>query len=249
MRYVCMVLVLVVALWASNKGTNVPPRVPLYGPQRVVASIQNANKGVDNGVKEIFTVYPCEDSLCTGSTDGDTCIPCQINVIENSVGWVKFDISQIPDGYYIWSVEISLYVNDTYWPWWVITPDSIDPVDSCLAKLDEVMGYYESGNVYSWNFEDPDFAPGWHSYNLGPQAAQDLQNALPRNWFAVGFLDFNFSPNYYLIIDGCTNPPYLTVDARPYPPLLYLSVISSRNVDLILLITGSQEWHTTTQGG
>ena len=214
-RKLCvMTLVAAVAGFAFAGKT-----VPGYDPDGLTSMpVPNTTGG-----RDITVCYPQSASRWTGSVLNSTITDTSmIRCVEYEVGWAKFDISAIPDDASIWSVTLYVYVNDTYWPWWMITPVSCDPV-TCDAQTlyDDIMEEYNQGSgFYNNNQETDDFAPGWHSYVLGGTATADLQAALPQDWFAVGMLDYDFSTTYYLIMDGWAqaNPPYIEVEWGTGPP-------------------------------
>jgi len=50
-------------------------------------------------------------------------------------GWAMFDVSGIPNGAIINSVVYNAYVNYTYYPYWSVTPCTLDPLTSTAAAL------------------------------------------------------------------------------------------------------------------
>lgn len=129
-------------------------------------------------------------------------------------GWFKFDLSNIPAGSTINSVEFHGYVNDTYWPFWSITPVSIDPVTSAAAALYNAINQNATSGYYLYRDESAGFSSGWHNFTLGGNVAVNLQAALTQGWIAMGLVSRDDSRDYYIIFDGWneSNPPYLLVD-------------------------------------
>jgi hypothetical protein len=172
---------------------------------------------VPSGIQRDETsCYPQSSVRWTGSVlNSSITDQSMIRAVEYEVGWAKFDVSAVPDGDAVFSVTLWVYVNDTYWPWWMITPVTADPVTAGAQDLfDDIMYEYNYGGEYNDNGESSTFAPGWHSYVLGGTANADLMAALSQDWFAVGMLDYDFSPDFYLIMDGWdqSNPPYIVVE-------------------------------------
>jgi hypothetical protein len=176
----------------------------------------------DIGVSFTVTdLYPHNEPLWTGTvSDSSFTDSCQMRAVEYEFGFAKFDISEIPDGSYIWSVTIHLYVIDTYWPYWCITKESFDPLTTDAGTIwSDIYNNYSNGNVYSWNYENSSYGPGWHSYDFSMIGENDFQDALSQGWFCVGALDFDFGTTYYVIFDGwCGNSPYITVEYDVTPP-------------------------------
>ncbi len=162
-----------------------------------------------------ITVYPQNANDWTGTTDGNTKLEHSlVKGYNNQDGWMKFDVSSIPDGVTINSIEFHGYVNATYWPYWSITPLSVDPVTATASELySDINGEIDSG-YYLHSNESQSFATGWHVYTLVGNANQDLQNALSSDYFAMGIASRDNSTQYYIYFDGWneTNRPYLVVD-------------------------------------
>jgi hypothetical protein len=161
-------------------------------------------------------VYPMNEEYWTGTTD-------YLNFIENSMvdatpgneAWMMFDVSQVPDFAVINSIECYVYVNDTNYPFWSLTPCTLDPLATDAATLAEHINAGQgSAEAYSYNNESSSFEPGWHNYSLTGTAADDLSGALMDDWFAVGASPRDSGTSYYTIIDGWNeeNPPYLVID-------------------------------------
>jgi|SRR5690554_1312344 len=137
-----------------------------------------------------------------------------INGYDTEDGWVKFDISSIPDNVLVTSLVFHGYVNETNWPYWSITPLPLDPVTTDAATLISTITANEVENLaYSYNNEGSSFSTGWKEYVLGGTAVEDFQAALTNDWFAVGIASRDNSTTYYVKLDGWdeTNPPYLEV--------------------------------------
>jgi len=140
-------------------------------------------------------------------------------------GWIKFDVSAIPDGSAINSIDFHFYVNDTNWPYWSSTPISNDPVTTSASTLyediiaEEILGFYNQQN------ENSGYDIGWKNLTLGGGANTDLFNQLINDWFAIGISSRDSNPIYYLEIDGWNqnNIPYIIVNYTLNIPILELT--------------------------
>ena len=56
----------------------------------------------------------------------------------------------------------------------------------------------DRASAYSYNEESGTLPTGWIIRNLENTATTDLQNALAQGWFAIGFVDWDFSTSYYI---------------------------------------------------
>jgi hypothetical protein len=162
--------------------------------------------------------YPQSVDYWTGTTDGATKTDvCEVRTIYPEVGWMEFDISAIPAGTQLIGVEFWGYVNATNWPYWSSTPmGTVNPVtDDAATIYAQINANYAQGTAYIYSDEGSAFAPGWHNYIPEANALPDLQAAVDagQGWFAMGFIDRDFSASYYLNFDGwcTTNQPYLNI--------------------------------------
>jgi len=166
--------------------------------------------------RAIVEVYPQDEAYWTGSVDAtDFTDNSNVRAIDVENGWMMFDVSGIPAGAIINSIECNVYVNDTNWPYWSLTPCLLDPLTTGAAALQaHIIAGNPQASAYSFNNETGTFAPGWHAYNLVGTANADLAAALSQGWFAVGASPRDMGTSYYTLIDGWNqaNPPYLVVD-------------------------------------
>ena len=161
---------------------------------------------------------------CTGSLKTETSLVVAYN---NEDGWMKFDVSMIPEGADITSIELHGYVNDTYWPYWSITSLPHDPLSASAGTIRSwIESHSGTSEAYYFGNESSSFSTGWHSWSLGNSANYDLENALTDGWFAVGIDSRDNDNQYYLIFDGWdeTNPPYLVIDYTYTPAFEWLSL-------------------------
>jgi hypothetical protein len=139
---------------------------------------------------------------------------------------MKFDVSSIPDGSIINSVEFHGYVNATYYPYWNINPVSLDPLTATPSALyTDIMAEASSG-YYLYRSEASSYTTGWKVHTLGGNVNANLQAALIQNWFTIGIMDRDGSSTYYIGFDGWNeaNKPYLVVDYTYVPSYTWLKV-------------------------
>jgi Secretion system C-terminal sorting domain len=172
---------------------------------------------------DIQNVYPQSANYWTGSID--TSGGTEVSLVKangNGVGWMVFDISEIPAGSEINSVTFYGYVYDNNWPYWSVTPmGAVNPLTPNPPEIIlQIISNYKQDVAYSFNPESGTLSVGWLSRALGNNATADLQNAIPQGWFALGFTDFDISTDYYIDFQGWaeTNVPYLIVDCTSPTP-------------------------------
>lgn len=175
--------------------------------------------------------YPTNAVYNTGTTTNSA--KTQISLVKGypttEAGWMKFDISSIPDGAIINSVEFHGFVNSTYSPRWNINPVTNDPVTATPGVLyNDIMAESSSG-YYLYRSEASNYSTGWKVYTLGGNANANLQTALSQNWFAIGIMDRDASSTYYIGFDGWNeaNKPYLAINYSYVPPYTWLKVNGS----------------------
>ncbi len=178
--------------------------------------------------KNIVNVYPGSGNYSTGTTDGIT--KTEISLIRGQNpedGWFKFNVSTIPVGATINSIELYGYVNQTYFPYWSATSLPMDPVTALGSDIkDWVEAHSATDSAYYYGNESSSFATGWHNWILNAKANTDLENSLVNGWFAIGMDSRDYSTTYYIVFDGWneTNPPYLVVDYTYNPPYEWLTL-------------------------
>ncbi|MBK6346613.1 MAG: carboxypeptidase regulatory-like domain-containing protein [Bacteroidales bacterium] len=177
------------------------------------------------------TIYPVNASYNTGTTTASA--KTQTSLVKGypttEAGWMKFDVSSIPDGATINSVEFHGYVNATNYPYWNINPVAVDPVSATPSALyTDIMAESASG-YYLYRSESSTYSPGWKVHPLGGNANANLQAALTQNWFAIGIMDRDASTSYYIGFDGWNeaNKPYLVIDYTYVPPYNWLTIDGS----------------------
>lgn len=180
------------------------------------------------GNKGIATVYPVNASYNTGTTT--TSAKTQTSLVKGypptENGWMKFDVSSIPDGATINSVEFHGYVSATNYPYWSITPVINDPVTAASSVLYADINAEGTTGYYLFRNESSSFSTGWKTYTLGGNVNTNLAAALSQNWFAIGIMDRDNSTSYYIAFHGWNeaNKPYLVIDYTYVPPYTWLKV-------------------------
>ncbi len=175
------------------------------------------------------TCYPANTSYWSGTTTNtsktDNSEARTYGGTNAESGWVKFDVSEIPDGSAINSIEFHFYVNATYYPYWSTTPVSNDPVTTSASTLYADIIAEETSGYYNYQNESSGYTTGWKTLILGGGANTDLFNQLIFNWFAIGISSRDGSSTYYLEIDGWnqTNVPYIVVNYTQSIPILELT--------------------------
>jgi hypothetical protein len=177
------------------------------------------------------TVYALNASYNTGSTTLSA--KTQTSLVKGypttEAGWMKFDISAIPDGAVINSVEFHGYVNATNYPYWNINPVTNDPATaSATALYNDIIAESTTG-YYLFRSEVSGYATGWKVHTLGGNANANLQAALAQNWFAIGIMDRDNSSSYFIGFDGWSeaNKPYLVVSYTYASPYTWLTTNGS----------------------
>jgi len=98
------------------------------------------NPGIYYGTHKLS---PMDSAYYTGSVENvsssftDT---SRIKSVYQEVGWATFDISTLPPNLEPLSVDFNFYVYDTNWPYWCVTPVSLNPLTADVNDL--YRGYY-----------------------------------------------------------------------------------------------------------
>jgi hypothetical protein len=200
-----------------------------------------------NLLADTIIVYPQSAQYWTGTTPGTTKIDGEINTVYPNVGWAMYDLSGIPSStFQVYSIQFYGYVNSTNWPYWSATPmGSVNPIlDPAASIYAQVNSGYEQGTAYIYSDESSGFPVGWHDYPLEAGATTDLFNSLVQGWFAMGFIDRDFTASYYLNFDGWSqnNPPYLVVNYVYLIPVELSSFTATVNESDVTL-----DWATSTE--
>ena len=131
----------------------------IQGPDWRFTTMQDTNIIVDT-----IDVYPQNLNNWTGTCNGAS--KTQISLVhgfDTEVGWMTFDISDIPDTVKINSVTFNGYLYDNSWPYWSITPmGSVNPVtDAASLIFNQVSSNYGQGVAYSYNIESGTLNNNW----------------------------------------------------------------------------------------
>ena len=212
------------------------------GPVWGFVTMQDPNLVIDTIIVNVGNAQ-----YWTGNTDGATKVDGEINTVYPNVGWAVFDVSGFPASTSaIDAIQFYGYVNATNWPYWSATPmGSVNPVSAPAATIySQVNSGYNQGTAYIYSDESSGFSVGWHDYPLEAGATTDLLAALSNGWFAMGFIDRDFSSSYYLNFDGWTqnNPPYLEVIYEYSIPVELSSFTATVNESDVTL-----NWATATE--
>ena len=178
-------------------------------------------------------VYPLAINYWTGSCTSTTIT--QFSAVKavppSEAGWMKFDVSSIPIGAVINSVEFHGYIYDNYIPHWSITPVSVDPLTASPSLLyPDIIAEANSG-YYLFRTETATLSLGWKTYMLGGNVNTNLAAALAQGWFAIGVMDRDASVNN-IKFNGCiaTNKPYLVINYSYPPPPTWLKINGGTSV-------------------
>jgi hypothetical protein len=158
------------------------------------------------------TVYPQLQPLWTGTVCADSIVDSsyvETLSVDTLVGWMKFDISSIPDQAQIQSVTLHAYEDIDNYAYFRVMSLEYDPManpyDTIYNDARNGSTYYQ----YAANFPDP----GWFAGALGSTANSDFSNRLADDWFGVGIWEYETTGGYYAHFEGWneTNVPYIVV--------------------------------------
>ncbi|MBK6964736.1 MAG: carboxypeptidase regulatory-like domain-containing protein [Bacteroidales bacterium] len=192
-----------------------------------------------------ITVNPLNAAYNSGTTT--TSAKTQTSLVKGypttEAGWMKFDVSSIPDGATINSIEFHGYVNATNYPYWNINPVTADPVTASSSTLYSDITAESASGYYLYRSEASTYTTGWKVHTLGGNANANLQAALAQNWFAIGIMDRDGSSAYYIGFDGWNeiNKPYLVIDYTYVPAYTWLKVNGASSTSGTVLPGSSQQ--------
>ena len=202
--------------------------------------------------ESLTTVYPSNINYwtgsCTSSAKTQTSLVKAYPPTEN--GWMKFDVSSIPDGSVINSVEFHGFVNANNYPYWSITPVTNDPITTSASVLYADINAEANTGYYLHRNETGTIANDWISYTLGGNVNANLQAALAQNWFAIGLVDTD-NGTYFIRFDGWNeaNKPYLVIDYTYTPTFTWLKIDGGTAVAGSVAIGNSQNINVTFDAG
>ena len=166
----------------------------------------------------LFTdFYPMSAQYWTGTTNGTAKYDGEIDATDSTVGWAVYDISGMPQFTQIQELRFFGYVNDTYFPYWSVTPmGNVNPVsDSAATISNQIFSSSGESIAYIYSDESSAFSPGWHDYPMVNGAISDFEDAINsgQGWFATGFEERSGINFFFIDFDGWSqpNPPYLEV--------------------------------------
>jgi hypothetical protein len=202
--------------------------------------------GATGAMAASYTVYPTTETHGTGYTDnavktGGTVLAwggVTTGTIRKQNGYFKFDVATVPDVTVPTYVEFHFYVNATNYPWYSVTPVTLDPnqIGSTAALLWADIQAEATAGYYNYQNEGSTYAPGWKMLTLGGTALTDITAAFAQDWFALGMPERDGSATYFLTVDGNTdvNIPYLVISDNPLydPPTGLTCVENGLDVDL-----------------
>jgi len=183
----------------------------IQSPIWTFRTVQDTNLIIDT-----INVYPQYSNNWTGSCNASSKTEVSlVNGYDTEVGWMVFDVSDIPDNATINSVTFNGYLYENIWPYWSITPmGNVNPVtDGAYTIFNQVSNHSGLGIAYSYNEESGTLNNDWLTRILGSTVTVDLQSSLSKNWFALGIVEFDFSTNYYVKLHGWAeaNNPFLEI--------------------------------------
>ncbi len=171
--------------------------------------------GMNSSSQNIISCYPATSNYWTGSTTATAKTETELiyALAGGSRGWMKFDISAIPDNAIITSVQLNYYIMGTFEPYYRFTKLASDPVTTAAANLFALIGQASSSTSPNTYFDYTSFQQsGQVSCALNSFAISNLQTSLVQNWFAVGLIEYEQS-TYYLQVAGWATAgrPYISV--------------------------------------
>lgn len=195
-------------------------------------------------------VYPQTIDYWTGScTSSAKTWPSAVRAISPSeVGWMKFDVSSIPVGSTIISIELHGYIYNNNIPYWSVTPVTLDPVTASPSVLfPDIIAEANSG-YYLFRNETASFTNNqWYSFLLEGNVNTNLSAALSQGWFAMGFVERHTSGTYQIRFNGCTSSykPFLVVNYSIDPIPFWLKINGGTNVAGNIATGGNQNLTTS----
>ena len=139
---VCARLLIVISVLVYNISVGQDPEVCPPNNFTATAGIEEVNLSWENpgiyfGVHEIS---PMDSAYYTGTVDNVSSSFTDTSRIKTAtgnytadwsgfqeVGWATFDISILPPHVEPLSVDFNFYVYDANWPYWCVTPESLNP--------------------------------------------------------------------------------------------------------------------------
>ena len=150
------------------------------------------------------TCFAPMQEFATGYTDGETKTSGEMHAVSNGgvQGWMKFDVSQIPDNAFIQAIDLYFHSSSNSNCWVKLTSaGELDPVTASASDLYSAITN-DSPNYYTSDYVNGLGSPGEKHFTLSDAAIANLQtNGLTNNYFTLGFFEFE-SGDYYLYAYG-----------------------------------------------
>ena len=168
--------------------------------------------------EETVTVafYPPTEEFATGYTDGTTKTSGDMHCVSAGgvQGWMKFDVSGIPDNATINAITLKFYCTSTSNCWVKLTSaGGLDPATASAADLYTAI-ITTNPNYYTSTYMSGFSSSGLKSFALSDDAVTNLQtNGLNNDYFTMGFYEYESSSGYILYASGYedANKPYIEV--------------------------------------
>ncbi len=171
-------------------------------------------------------------------------------VSPSEVGWIKFDISSIPAGSTINSVEFHGYIYDNLIPYWSITPVTNDPVSASASVLYGDINAEANSGYYLFRNETGTLPVGWITHMLGGNVNADLAASLNQGWFAIGVVERHTGTNS-IKFNGCnsSNKPYLIINYTVPPVPTWLKINGGNTVTGSVAAGSNQNINVSFEAG
>ena len=172
--------------------------------------------------QQVITCYPPTEEYATGYTDGTDKTSGEMHTVCGGgvQGWMKFDVSSIPENATINSISLHFYTLSQTNNCWVkltaignstglLDPVTAEPSDLYSAITNPTPNYYTSDHLSGFSSSS-----AWKTFALSNSAITNLQETgLTNNYFAIGFYEYESGgyTTYQLYTAGYNDANY-----RPY---------------------------------
>ena len=163
------------------------------------------------------TCYPPTQTYATGYCTSSEKTSGDMHTYSNNgvQGWMKFDVSAIPDNVVVSAIKLNFYCTSTSNSYVKLTSASqLDPVTASASDLYTAIRT-ESPNYYTSTYISGFSSTGWKSFTLSSNAISNLQSSgLANDYFTIGFYEYETGSNsYHLEASGysSSNKPYIEV--------------------------------------
>jgi hypothetical protein len=178
------------------------------------------NKPIDASSENPFPASPGSADYHTGSatnagfTETSAIKADAGSSTSRQSGWIRFDLAGMVPFVSVDTIIFNYYVNATNWPYWNVTPISVDPLSGDAGALHaDINTGITATESYLYQSESATFSPGQYSNVLINSANTDLAAAIQQGYFAMGIVDRDASGTYHVYLDGWNdaNPPSLEI--------------------------------------